>query len=214
MSAEEKVRKIRARLNGILVVMLAVYIPFLVSVSINFDVVGTSLSSIGWRKGGLQYLICYVVLTVPMMIYQTLFFLKASDKKNRLLQTIMIIGGLCIFIGALFPVKETSPQYSRFLHCFLCQLGSVLSIVAVTYIVAMHCKANKDKTKRVAILYAGLLVFVVVSFFLLYTAAVFEIGVSLLFLFTMYLINKSYKTQLIESMEKQTNSLELEYLKI
>jgi len=175
---------------------LIAYLPFIIVLSFKHDIITYSLSHIGWRIGDLKFLLLYVICTVPFMIYQASTFIALSKKRNRFLRAAIFISGLLITVGSIFPVKESSPQYSHLLHSYLCQAGSVLSILAVTYMVAFYCKDNKRSVKKVAVLYAQLLLFVIAAFILLYTAAIFEAGASFLFLLVMFLINASmYKCQ-------------------
>jgi len=156
---------------------------------IRYDTVHTTLSGIGWRQDGLAFLLIYILLTVPSLIYQIFLFLNLSGKNSKLLQSLILAGALLIGIGALFPVRETSPAYSYFLHSILCQIGGVLSIAAVTYMIILYCKENKEKVKNVTILFGELFIIVVVTFCLLETAALFEVGSSFLFLVAMFVIN-------------------------
>jgi len=125
------------------------------------------------------------------MIHQLATFQIMSDKKTKLLKALVLAGGMLIAVGALFPVKESSPQYSHFLHCLLCQIGSGITIIAVTYMFVLFCKRNKRNVKAAAILYAHLLIIVAAAYLLLHTAALFEAGASLLFLLAMHFMNSA-----------------------
>lgn len=172
-----------------LIFIVAVYLPFFICLMFNYDTFHTTLSGVGWRQGGLEFLLVYIFLTVPSLIYQIFLFLNLSDKKSKLLKSLILAGSLLIGIGALFPVRENSPAYSYMMHSILCQIGGVLSILSVTYMIILYCKGNKDKVKNVTILYGELFIIVVVTFCLLETAAFFEVGSSLLFLIAMFVIN-------------------------
>ena len=193
---KEKSINLKRRLNVMLAFLIIAYLPFLVVLTFRFDIINNSLSRIGWQLNGLRFLLVYVLYTVPFMIFQIYTFLTISAEKNRLLKLFIIIGGMLITVGAVFPVKETSPQYSHILHSYLCQIGAVLTIIATTYMVALYCKKNTSRIRATAITYAMLLTITAVAFVYLYTAALFEAGASLLFLFAMHLLNStSHKHQ-------------------
>ncbi|MCL2695396.1 MAG: hypothetical protein FWE69_03610 [Clostridiales bacterium] len=181
--------KIKSRLNMILAFLIMAYLPFIIALSLRYDILNVSLSRIGWQLGGLGFLLAYVLYTVPLMIFQISTFLRISGAKIRLLKAFISIGGILITTGAILPIRETSPQYCHLMHTCLCLLGSVMAIITISYMVALYCKANKCRARRTAILYVGVLAAVGTAFCFLYTAALFEAGASLLFLITMYLLN-------------------------
>jgi len=192
----EESKYIKRRLNVMLAFLITAYLPFLLVITLRFDIINDSLSRIGWQLGGLGYLFVYVLYTVPFMVYQIYTFLTISAENNRLLKLLIVIGGMLIAMGAVFPVKETSPHFSHMLHSYLCQIGAVLTIITATYMVALYCKKNTSRIRVTAIAYAILLAITAVAFVYLYTAALFEAGASLLFLIAMYLLNsKSHKNQ-------------------
>jgi len=189
-----KTENVKKRLNVMAAFFGVAYLPFLVFLGSRYDILNDSLSRIGWQLGGLKFLLLYIVYTVPFMIYQISTFQIMSDKKTKLLQALIFVSGILITVGAIFPVKESSPPYSHFLHSLLCQIGSGLSIIAVTYMVVLFCKRNRRNVKAAAILYAQLLTIVAIGYLLLNTAALFEAGASLLFLIAVHLMNAaSYK---------------------
>lgn len=188
MSADD-IKKLKRKMNWILAFIVAVYIPFIVYLSFAYSTTSTSLSSIGWVEGGLRYLIYYIIFTVPLLIYYVLVFMRLSDKKSKWVKLLMLVGSLMIAAGAFFPIREESPRIFHFLHSGLCQAGSGLCMIAVTYMISLYCKNDKINVKAVAILYAELLVFIVISFGFLYTSALFELGASVLFLITVHGMN-------------------------
>jgi len=184
MSAAQ-IKKARVKIHVFIGFIGLIYIPFIVFLSFKYNIIAVSLSGIGWREGGLRYLFCYVLFTVPLMIYQTALFTSLSSCKSRLLSALVIAGGLLITAGAFFPVSEASPRYCHLLHNSLCPAGSLLCITAVTYMIALYCKNKKTRVKEVAVFYGALIAFTLISFYFLKTAALFEAGSSLLFLITM-----------------------------
>ena len=185
MSAE----KARKRLRFMMVFMPIAYAPLLAVVGMRHDIVETSLSGIGWREGGLVFLIIWVVYTIPLMIYQVIVFMKLNNVESKKLLYLSFVSSAMIAIGALFPVSETAPQFSHLLHSILCQIGSVLAIVIVTTMVTLYCKDNKQSVKKVAISYAVLLASILIGFAMIFTAALFEIVGSIMLLIAMYLLN-------------------------
>ena len=182
-------KSIKKKLSIMLIFIFAVYLPFFIYLMLRYDIVRTTLSCIGWRQDGLVFLLMYIFLTVPSLIYMIFLFLNLSGKKSKLLKLLILAGSMLIGIGALFPVRDNSPAYSYFLHTTLCLIGSVLSISAVTYMIILYCKEYKNMVKNVAILFGELFIIVVVTFCLLETAALFEVGSSFLFLVAMFVIN-------------------------
>ena len=182
-------KTIRFRLGAMFIFIVAVYLPFFIVLTIKYDTTKISLSGIGWRESGLPFLLIYICLTVPALIYQIFLFLNLSDRKSKWLQALILAGGIMIAVGAVFPVRESSPAYSHFLHSTLCQAGGVLSILAVTFMMVLYGKTNKEKIQKVTILYGELFIIVATAFLLLETTAMLEVGVSLLFLIVMFIIN-------------------------
>jgi len=190
MSSVE-IKKLKRKMNWFLVFIVAVYIPFIFFLSFKYSTLDMSLSRIGWREGGMQYLVYYVVATVVLMVFYTYVFLSLSGSKSRLLKVLVLASGLLMTAGSFFPVTPTSPEYSHLLHNTLCQLGALLGLVAVTIMIAMYCKSGRVNVKAAAILYAELLVVIAIAFGILFTAAIFEIVASLLILITMHGMNST-----------------------
>ena len=128
-------KSMKIKLSIMLLFIVGVYLPFFIVLMLKYDTFNTTLSGIGWRENGLGFLLVYIFLTVPSLIYQIFLFLNLSGKKSKLLKSLILAGSILIAIGALFPVRESSPAYSHFLHSILCQIGSVVSILAVTYMI-------------------------------------------------------------------------------
>jgi len=184
-------KKNKIKLNIALVLIAVLYVPFFIFLVMRYDAINNSLSAIGWQQNGLIFLLAYVFYTVPLTLFLTFGFMKLSNKKSKLLLSASIIGGTLMIIGAVVPVKEGGPQIFHILHSALCQVGSVLLILTVTYMIAIYCKENKASVKKVAILYGELIAMVAVGFAVLYTAAIFEVVASVLFLITILIINIS-----------------------
>jgi len=203
MDGIKKSKDIKKRLNRMAAFIGVAYLPFLVFLGARYDILNDSLSRIGWQLGGFRFLVTYILYTVPFMIFQFATFQIMSDRKTKLLKALILAGGMLIAVGALFPVKESSPRYSHFLHSLLCQIGSGLTIIAVTYMFVLFCKRNKQNVKAAAIIYAHLLIIVAAAYLLLHTAALFEAGASLLFLLAMHFMNSaSYKDKGTRQIEK------------
>ena len=119
------------------------------------------------------------------------------------------IGGLLIIAGALFPVRYDSPQYSHKLHSYLCLLGSVLVVIAITLMIAIYCKRNKGKAKRIfAISYAVILVGIITGIAIIQMAALFELVATLMLLTVVFLLNvSSYKNWRISNEQKGVECL-------
>jgi len=182
-------KRTKLKLTALSVLIVAAYVSFAVYLNFKFNIAAASLSRIGWAEGGLLYLIFYVLLTASLLIYQALLFNRLSDKKSRLLKVLTVAGAILIAAGAVFPVGESAPKACVLLHKILCQTGSALSIIAVTYMFALYCKKIKPNVKTAVLLYCGLLAVVAAAFIVLFTAALFEIGSSLLFLLAMLCVN-------------------------
>ena len=182
-------KRTKLKLTVLSLLIVAAYVSLTVHLTLKFNIAAASLSRIGWMQGGLRYLVYYILLTAPLLIYQTLLFNSLSDKKSKLLKVLAVTGALMIAVGALFPVGENAPKAFSRLHMILSQAGSGLSIAAVTYMVALYCKTKKPNVKKAVLLYCGLLAVIAAAFTVLFTAALFEIGASLLFLLAMLCVN-------------------------
>lgn len=100
-------RKLRQHQNVATFFMAAVYIPYMLLLGFSYDIFEHSLSRIGWRYDGFSFLLAYVLLSVPFMLYQILVNIKFRDERNRVVNTAAIVGLVLLIGGALVPFRET-----------------------------------------------------------------------------------------------------------
>jgi len=183
----EKLRKVKTRLNVLLLLMVLVYAPFIIYLGSKYDIFNRSLSSIGWRNmgadGGLVYLFFYVFFVVPVVIYQGVLFRSLSGVKAEWPIWLLCIGGGLMILGASIPCGYTSPKSWQLAHNTLCQIGTLVAVIPITYMV------HKSRVKGITPLYYSLLAMSVIGFFILYTAAILELIASFFFMAVMFVIN-------------------------
>ena len=56
------------RINFMAVYLIGIYLPYILYLSVKFDIAEISLSRIGWRMNGFPFLLVYCGLTIPFMI--------------------------------------------------------------------------------------------------------------------------------------------------
>ena len=54
------------RINFMAVYLIGIYLPYILYLSVKFDIAEISLSRIGWRMNGFPFLLVYCGLTIPV----------------------------------------------------------------------------------------------------------------------------------------------------
>lgn len=192
-----EINKTNRILHNIQIFLFICYVPFYVSLILQYDVFNISLSQIGWRFGGAVYLILYVIFTIPLVIYSICLYLRLSNQKNRIIKILVIAAGILILMGAFTPFRESDPQILHNLHSLLGFCGTILMIAVISYIAWQQRYMNKEKSKFILITYIAFLLIMIALYVIFKTAAVLEVGASLAFINVLYLLNRSlYKSKI------------------
>jgi len=190
MQTDEKRNAIR-HLTFMLLFIAVVYVPFFIVLTLKYDVASVAISRIGWRFDGFRYLVSFMILTVPFMLYQVFFFIRIYGKRNKLLAFLAITGSSLIVIGGFTPYYEDTLEAVQFFHCVAAGAGAVFSFIAVTYMVAQYCASGGRQARKAAVPYGVYFIAASAAFFALQSAALFQVGLSLCSFIVMYLLNSS-----------------------
>ena len=74
------------RINFMAVYLIGIYLPYILYLSVKFDIAEISLSRIGWRMDGFPFLLVYCGLTIPFMLFEA-FSYSGYLPKSCLLYT-------------------------------------------------------------------------------------------------------------------------------
>ena len=161
--------------------IFVIYLPFFVFMITNHNVNTTSMSSIGWITGGIQYLFLYLVIVLPFGLYQIFFFNRYFINSNTFINAMSSISCSLIAIGAFIPVTRTRQfSWGNFIHNFMCIGGSVFLILTIFFALILH--SIKKKHKRIIfILYGIYFLSLLIAFSILRTAAIFQLSATLSF---------------------------------
>ena len=185
--------KIRYRMKYRLIFMwlylLAVYVPYCIIMFYRHDTNTISISVIGWYTGGLQYLIAYLVLTLPIGLY-LLFHLNryiAGNYKWVYITSVLF----CAFmiIGGFIPLRwEEQYLHINTIHEYV-SIISTIGFMFVIWITLIIC-ACKSTLKLLYLVLLGVYpVVLIVGFFILWTSALYQLSATLSFLIILLLVN-------------------------
>lgn len=179
---------IKKRLAFMWLFVFAVYLPFFVFMVTRHNVSAISMSVIGWTSGGVRYLAAYIILTLPFCLYQLFFFNRRFAGNSKFTRVMGIVSCIMITAGAFVPVHRHGRLFD-FAHIFLSVTGAVM--LMLTILIALVRYALRKKTHKIAALslcgiYAAALL---AAFYVLYTAALFQLLSSLSFFLVLLVVN-------------------------
>lgn len=214
MKTERKSKNFIERVVFDFMLILTFYVPFvlyLISKHPNMmnPATAISLSGLGWRVGDLAALVYYATFLSFFMVYQTLVFLKAYNRKDGIHYTILsiiIVGAAFTIVGVLMPIKgnvlielpDKLLAVTDNLHMLLCQAGPIMMILSfalMLYLYLRHTENSlitKIRTTTPAILIAA---FVVLGTLTLphWVCSVFVVIAVLMFTAYLVFFNVSYE---------------------
>ena len=168
----------------------AVYLPFFILMFVRHDINTTSLSVIGWSAGGIPYLILYLVLTLPFCLYLIFFFNKHFIGGNKFVKGMSVISCAIIIIGACFPVREAETELVILIHTWLTVGGTIVLMLTILFALILHAISKRHKAVFL-LLYGMYVAVLLITFHILYTAALFQLAAAMSFFLILLLINTS-----------------------
>lgn len=193
MDTLHKYKNTKKHINFMLFYILAVYIPFFIVLSINYDITIISLSKIGWRAGGPIFLILFAVLTIPFMLYEVFFFIEYFGKKNKFLAIFSIVGVIFLIMGMSSPFRITDPPIFHVFHNVFSMIGSICFFSVANIAVIQNSLANKHRKVLIFILLGILNISMFIMYLQISSVSLFEMLAALSCLVAMYLVNRTFK---------------------
>jgi len=196
-------KEIRRKLRFQFLYIIAVIVPYMWIFARTYDIWDpfVSLSRIGWRShvGGPQgafFLISFIVLTCPFMVYQVWFYQKQSGrfgkgKRNKTVWYLAIAGALFVAIGASVPYNRRAYETPilHALHNGFAVMGALLTVLAVTIILTQVCR--EAHREIILVLYGLFAASVYYAYTILVNAAAFQIGMTFSIFVFLYFTNRA-----------------------
>ena len=174
--------------------VFAVYLPFFIFMLIKHDVSTTPMSLIGWSTGGMHYLILYLILTLPFCLFQVFFLNRHFLGNIKLINLMSVISCVLITTGAFIPVWEAEPII-LLAHTIICVASSIILMLTILFALILYAIRKKHKTVILS-LYGIYALALLTGFYILYTAALFQLMATLSFFLILLFINTtSLKTR-------------------
>ena len=169
--------------------MLVIYVPFCVFLFTRHDVSVISLSAIAWFRYGLFYLILYLALTLPFLLYQLILLNRHFAGNHKWIYIVATISCIFIIIGGFIPLR-TGEQYVFInnIHVFL-SVGSTIVFMFVMMVTLLFC-AHKSEYKLLLYSLCGIFVIMLlIGFIILWTSALFQLLATLSFMLILLCVN-------------------------
>ena len=80
------------RINFMAVYLIGIYLPYILYLSVKFDIAEISLSRIGWRMDGFPFLLVYCGLTIPFMLFEAFSYFGYLPKGKGVARAAFIVG--------------------------------------------------------------------------------------------------------------------------
>ncbi|MCL2293468.1 MAG: hypothetical protein FWC36_01160 [Spirochaetes bacterium] len=167
--------------------VFAVYLPFFVFMLIRHDICTTPISVIGWHVS-LQYLILYIILTLPFCLYLLFFFNKYFIGNKKTINIAAVISAVFITVGALIPLTGTENMLLA--HTIISVSSSIILMLIILFALILHAVKKKHKA-AILFLYGIYIAALLIAFYILYTAALFQLAATLSFFLILLFINTS-----------------------
>ena len=124
--------------------MSVIYIPYMVILTLFYDIFDLSLSRIGWQNDGFLFLLGYELLSIPFLYYLIPTNMKYRNNRNKIVSVTSMTGLALLIGGGLIPYRLTDSQFVLNLHRFCGAAGSILLIFVVTYLV-VKCNMRPER---------------------------------------------------------------------
>lgn len=173
-----------------LLFITALYLPLSIALTLSYDVTNYSISEIGWQRGGMLFLIAFVISSIPFYFYQ-IRCIFINGKQNKSLIFYGFLGGILLFVGGCTPCDENHIKVWTTFHKTLVTTGVTLMIYVVARIKIYYFQTLKNRTFTV---------FAYVILLCIYMATMCVFGVCALFqmllangvFISLTFINRSY----------------------
>jgi hypothetical protein len=154
---------------------------------IQHDVSTTPMSVIGWDTGGMRYLILFIVLTLPFCLYLVFFLNKHFIGNKKFINIISVISCILITTGSFIPVRQTEPAI-LLAHTIVSVTSSIILMLTILLLLVLH--AVRQKRKAIILSFYGIYVaFLSTAFYILYTAALFQLMATVSFFIILLSVN-------------------------
>ena len=166
--------------------VFVIYLPFFVFMLLRYELHRMSMSNIGWCLGRIQHLILYIVLTLPFCLYMLFFFNRRFTGNNKLINVISVISCVLITTGAFIPLRDE--PVILFAHTLVSVGGAVLLMLTILSALILHAVRKKRKAIILS-LYGIYVAALLAAFYILYTAALFQLAATVSFFLILLFIN-------------------------
>ena len=133
------------RINFMAVYLIGIYLPYILYLSVKFDIAEISLSRIGWRMDGFPFLLVYCGLTIPFMLFEAFSYSGYLPKRKGVVRAAFIVGCTILCGGVFFPYGESDPEIFLILHRVTGTIGAIVLLSATAYLLFSYCAAHKIK---------------------------------------------------------------------
>lgn len=96
------------------VYLIGIYLPYILYLSVKFDIAEISLSRIGWRMDGFPFLLVYCGLTIPFMLFEAFSYFGYLPKGKGVARAAFIVGCAILCGGVFFHMENLIRRYFLF----------------------------------------------------------------------------------------------------
>jgi hypothetical protein len=186
-NSENQRHNIRFQVTFMWLYFFVVYVPFFIYLIINHDVKTMPMSVIGWNLDGMRYLILYLILTLPFCLFLLFFFNRHFIGNNKLVKIFSIASCVLLTIGSFIPIENVGDSV-LLTHTIVCVASSILLMLTILFALILHAIKTKYKTLILS-LYGIYAVTLLIGFYVLYTAALFQLTATVGFFLILLFIN-------------------------
>ena len=133
------------RINFMAVYLIGIYLPYILYLSVKFDIAEISLSRIGWRMNGFPFLLVYCGLTIPFMLFEAFSYSGYLPEGKGVVRAAFIVGCAILCGGVFFPYGESDPEIFLILHRVTGTIGAIVLLTVTAYLLFSYCAAHKIK---------------------------------------------------------------------
>ena len=181
-------RNIKHHLVFMWVYLLGIYVPFVIYLIINHNVSTTPMSVIGWSSGGLRYLVSYLILTLPFALYLLFFFNRNFIGNNKFVKNFSMVCCILLTAGSFIPIKDHVSEAVLLAHTVICVSSSIFLMLTILYALILYAMKKKSRILLFS-LYGIYVAALLIGFYILYTAALFQLMATVSFFLILLFVN-------------------------